>query len=317
MIYQQWVRAIRLVSLVALSFSATSCATEHAIEHEAVGTAVLALGEVPAEVRCIRIDVRSASRSLSQRFTVSAGTTASLTMNSLPTGELQFSGDAFTNQCDTVDDAADGPWQSEPVTARLEPGQTIMVQLTMRRTGTGLVVVRFEDADLTCTAPAVRCNDVCVDVGADPQNCGRCGNVCTGGASCTSGECACPTPSTVCNGECVSLSTDPNNCGSCGTGCGNGLLCVNGQCSCPSGQRLCAGQCIQTNDNDNNCGMCGLVCGGETHCVSGVCSCPDDLTLCNGRCTLLDSDPRNCGHCGQRCPSAWSCEGGTCVSNLP
>jgi len=32
-----------------------------------------------------------------------------------------------------------------------------------------------------------------VDVSSDPQNCGACGVVCTGGTVCSGGHCSCPT----------------------------------------------------------------------------------------------------------------------------
>jgi hypothetical protein len=43
-----------------------------------------------------------------------------------------------------------------------------------------------------CPAGQSECGGACVDVVADPQNCGRCGNVCGPGAICQAGACDCP-----------------------------------------------------------------------------------------------------------------------------
>ena len=44
---------------------------------------------------------------------------------------------------------------------------------------------------LVCTAPTMNCGDICIDTSSDTQNCGSCGNVCQGGAYCSS-TCMCP-----------------------------------------------------------------------------------------------------------------------------
>ena len=74
------------------------------------------------------------------------------------------------------------------------------------------------------------CNNTCVDITADPNNCGGCGNPC-GSQSC-------------CAGNCVdTMGSDAANCGGCGLTC-NGT-CVNGTCqtqggSCTLDQGSCA-----------------------------------------------------------------------------
>lgn len=81
----------------------------------------------------------------------------------------------------------------------------------------------------TCPPGLTNCTIGCVDLKTDPNNCGVCRQVCTGGKICQNGRCVCvvPTP-TDCNGTCTSLLNDPNNCGACGLRCPPGDFCSPG-----------------------------------------------------------------------------------------
>jgi hypothetical protein len=65
--------------------------------------------------------------------------------------------------------------------------------------------------NLCCNSGETNCGGRCVDLSRDPNNCGRCGNPCTGGMTCQSGHCVCPPGLTNCGGRCVDLSRDPNS----------------------------------------------------------------------------------------------------------
>ncbi|HET9956097.1 MAG TPA: hypothetical protein VFQ61_16435, partial [Polyangiaceae bacterium] len=50
----------------------------------------------------------------------------------------------------------------------------------------------------------------------DPQNCGNCGTVCSGGHVCRNAECQCPSADLVeCGSDCIDTRSNPNHCGAC------------------------------------------------------------------------------------------------------
>ena len=82
-----------------------------------------------------------------------------------------------------------------------------------------------------CDVGQIPCDDVCINPDTDPDNCGTCGNACTGGDVCSSGSCkpTCQPPTQACGALCVDLDSDPDHCGACGTSCPSGL-CQAGAC---------------------------------------------------------------------------------------
>jgi hypothetical protein len=175
----------------------------------------------------------------------------------------------------------------------------------------------------------VVCNDVCVDPKLDPNNCGACGNSCSG--VCMGGACvaSCSGTFSTCGNRCVDAAAmnDPWNCGFCGTVCSDGV-CMAGACtsSLPTAggggggggggmtctdktETYCDGSCVQTNGSDRfNCGGCNSYCSGD--CNRGVCCNFINGKFCNGVCTDTDNDANNCGSCGNVCAN--SCLAGFC-----
>jgi formylglycine-generating enzyme required for sulfatase activity len=98
--------------------------------------------------------------------------------------------------------------------------------------------------------PRMSCGGRCVDVSADPTNCGACGNECAAppnaAATCARSRCglACNVGFGDCDGGAangceVDLRSTAAHCGACGRACGAGLACSAGACltpraSCPS-----------------------------------------------------------------------------------
>lgn len=88
-----------------------------------------------------------------------------------------------------------------------------------------------QDVARPCTPPEHPCNGVCVDLTADPMNCGACGVTCGAGRYCVGGTCGvlCAPPRILCAGACVDPESDPEHCGRCGNVCPTGL-CNGGRC---------------------------------------------------------------------------------------
>ena len=82
---------------------------------------------------------------------------------------------------------------------------------------------------LQCVALLTACDDQCVDLTSDPENCGGCGSMCPSGV-CVNGGClVCASIETVCGQQCTNTASDPDNCGGCNAPCASGL-CSNSQC---------------------------------------------------------------------------------------
>ncbi|KAJ9153809.1 hypothetical protein P3X46_027211 [Hevea brasiliensis] len=67
------------------------------------------------------------------------------------------------------------------------------------------------DKNQTC------CNNKCIDLSTDDNNCGACKNKCHFSTSC-------------CRGQCVYLSYDKRHCGRCNHRCEKGEYCLYGMC---------------------------------------------------------------------------------------
>ena len=117
------------------------------------------------------------------------------------------------------------------------------------------------------------CNNTCVDITSDTNNCNGCGLACSGSNTCCSSSCT------------DTMGTDVNNCGGCGVTCAG--TCTNGQCQTQQGCTVDVSSCT------------------HSPCVTGVAlvdGCDDnDEAIVSFVCEIFDP---SC------CSSSWSA---TCV----
>jgi hypothetical protein len=171
-----------------------------------------------------------------------------------------------------------------------------------------------------CDAGTTRCDGSCVDLASDPDHCGACDTVCTGGEACSQGTCAlaCGGGTTPCGNACVDLRDDPAHCGECDDACPSGQVCVAGACAleCLGGTLLCGSKCVDPSLDPANCGGCGQACPAGQTCANGACLlvCAGGAIACSGACVDPGSDPTNCGGCAMICPASEGCVGGTCAA---
>lgn len=87
-----------------------------------------------------------------------------------------------------------------------------------------------------CTMGRSFCGSTCVDLLADPDNCGSCARKCDS-RSCEKGVCtapvaACPAKQLRCGGSCVDPGTNTKHCGGCDRPCATGSpICALGKCT--------------------------------------------------------------------------------------
>ncbi|WP_437942597.1 hypothetical protein [Sorangium sp. So ce341] len=173
-----------------------------------------------------------------------------------------------------------------------------------------------------CAPDRARCGDACVDVMADPRNCGGCAG--GSGKDCGAGTCV--------GGVCVAPCPDGQP--RCGDRCcpprANATVRCDGEAcdySCNAGFQSCNGTLDDGCESNlwvdrDHCGDCATRCGRDERCSRGACRivCPAGTTGCGDQCVDVMTDPRNCGGCaggsGKDC-GAGTCVGGVCVSPCP
>lgn len=86
-----------------------------------------------------------------------------------------------------------------------------------------------------CSAELLECEATCINPMVDPNNCGRCGEVCGTDQVCSVGSCtaACDAPTMACGGSCVDTRTSEEHCGGCDHACAAIAECIDSACVGP------------------------------------------------------------------------------------
>lgn len=174
-----------------------------------------------------------------------------------------------------------------------------------------------------CGPGMAMCGANCVDVENNPNDCGGCGNVCSGTTPfCVSGVCqaTCGGGDVYCAGTgCVDVSSNEQHCGACDISCGTAGTCNSGVCLCEPGPGIlmCGAECADVATDVDHCGSCFNNCNNDEICTSGVCVCANPAFMNCGGCVDTMVDPDDCGSCGNGCNPEQVCQGSTCVCRPP
>ena len=264
---------------------------------------------------------------------VKAGTFRSLsvTLSNEGTASLSFSGTSFRGD-------VRGAFSAGELPAQLAPGERVQVELTYTapalegadgaqwivlsdaNNSPELAVSLAARSDRACAAGLTQCGGTCVDLQADPVNCGGCAVACTLPDTCIQGGCDCIPRTCADVGEC---GTAEDGCGgtlSCG-GCSGQFRCVDNRCVPPT----CSDGVQNQGETDVDCGGPCQRCAAGQHCndrsdctvgqacVAGLCGpcsanaeCASDQ-VCRGG---------SCGTCNDRleCGDGRACIAGRCLS---
>ena len=116
----------------------------------------LYIGEVPADVRCLKLTAEGQGRAVVRELEVTGGGSLTESLSGLPIGTVTFTGEAFTTACSAVSKSSIGAWASAPVQASIVLGRLSTVELVMVRNGRAKVAVTFTD-EAACTAVGAAC----------------------------------------------------------------------------------------------------------------------------------------------------------------
>lgn len=178
------------------------------------------------------------------------------------------------------------------------------------------------DVDDPTACPSTVCGAECVELAADPRNCGACGNKCNADQYCRLGAgpvCKCRPPAVACAGQCKDRNSDPTGCGDCDNKCAK--ACARGACvdSCPADLKGCVVDgltaCVDLKKDPAHCGACDKQCAFDEVCAAGTCAryrpavgcvaCP--CTVCAAILPGSTCCPGLAGHPSPICVSGTSC----------
>ncbi len=135
--------------LIAAVLAVTACTQSGGNNTpDATAQAQVALSSVPSDVRCVDVLVLASGHTVDQRFDVTPGASATLTIFAPPDAQASISAQAFAGACSAVVANTPPTWVADPVTAALAVGEVAQVHLHMRRpslVGTAQVTVDFPD----------------------------------------------------------------------------------------------------------------------------------------------------------------------------
>ena len=108
-----------------------------------VGDAVARITQVPPMVGCVTITV-AGSRTVTDRFNVTSGQPATLTLKNLPVGDDSFSSAAYANACNAIAGTQPSWASTAPFIAPITQGGVTALALTLEPTGGAVIGINFD-----------------------------------------------------------------------------------------------------------------------------------------------------------------------------
>lgn len=142
-------------ALAALALGGVSCGTQSndPVAQDDLGAVQVALTNVPNDASCVRINI-TGSRPAIRLFDVAPGASSTFTIDRLPVGLAQVSGEAFGSKCADVNAGSVPSYISEaPVPVRIDRSEIVKVLLKLIRNGRLSVGVDFEQGSLPWLVP--------------------------------------------------------------------------------------------------------------------------------------------------------------------
>ena len=291
---------IGLVWFGVCAAALVGCSADGSDAEGDVGSAEIAITQVPSDVLCVRI-VAEGSRVRQQSFDVMPGQSSVLSLNGLPAGTVTFSGAAFPATCSQMSPPT---YTADPVAALVQPPSIAQVALTMRRNGQASVSVDFETdgpscvgtrcmSDMECCAGTSCLGDPTGLLSCQPNACFPAGAACMASSQC----CA---PLSCNNGRCdtTTMCFPQGSMCAVSSQCCAGLSCTNGRC-----------------DIAGACGAEGAACDPAS--MAGCCAGLSCVTDAAG--TAVCRSAGMCGGPGASCDPASGtgcCAGLTCTTNM-
>ncbi len=178
-----------------------------------------------------------------------------------------------------------------------------------------------------CAGTLTFCSTRCLDLAADPENCGACGRLCGQGQVCNRGQCAvlpddCTTSGVACG---AGYFCDPVT-KHCLTGCrltGDcpmGATCSAGTCSCPAGEHACGQSCVSNvavSSCGTRCSACAQPANSAATCTASACgfTCSQGYLENAGACVDVDECLTNNGGCSANAACTNTPGSRTCACN--
>lgn len=286
-----------------------------------VGSARLAITNVPNDVSCIRIDAVG-SNSVTTLVDVTPGQPADINLDGQPVGLVSFTAAAFPATCPVVTESTVPTWISDAVIVNLTPGVPVNISLILHENGVLGIGVDFQSgqdchtADQPCLSNGDCCSDLCYPNQVCAGSCSDNGSTCAVNADCCAGQCSagaccvpqgnqCAADADCCSANCVagscqaspvvepSVCDNSGNCGDSEVGCTACALegaCASANDACATGQ-----DCLDFLGGVGSCQEQGCYDACVTAYPSGAASYDNLITCIYCQQCAVDCDPTSLG----------------------